>query len=39
MYGPDAASDQRLVLELTEAIREQIQAKVFENLIKREGAS
>jgi 1-acyl-sn-glycerol-3-phosphate acyltransferase len=37
-YGPEAASDRRLVLELTEAIREQIQAKVYENLIKREGA-
>ncbi len=37
-YGPDAASDRRLVLELTDAIREQIQAKVYENLIKREGA-
>ena len=36
-YGPDAASDRRLVLELTDAIREQIQAKVYENLIKREG--
>jgi len=37
-YGPDAASDRRLVLELSDAIREQIQAKVYENLIKREGA-
>ena len=37
-YGPDAAADRRLVLELTDAIREQIQAKVYENLIKREGA-
>jgi 1-acyl-sn-glycerol-3-phosphate acyltransferase len=37
-YGPDAAADRRLVLELSDAIREQIQAKVFENLIKREGA-
>jgi 1-acyl-sn-glycerol-3-phosphate acyltransferase len=34
-YGPDAASDRRLVLELSDAIREQIQAKVYENLIKR----
>jgi 1-acyl-sn-glycerol-3-phosphate acyltransferase len=37
-YGPEAASNRRLVLELTDAIREQIQAKVYENLIKREGA-
>ena len=37
-YGPEAASDRRLVLELSDAIREQIQAKVYENLIKREGA-
>ena len=37
-YGPEAASDRRLALELTDAIREQIQAKVYENLIKREGA-
>jgi len=34
-YGPDAASDRRLVLELSDAIREQIQATVYENLIKR----
>jgi hypothetical protein len=26
------------VLELSDAVREQIQAKVYENLIKREGA-
>src|SRR5213595_2495444 len=37
-YGPEAASDRRLVLELSDAIREQIQAKVYENLIRREGA-
>ena len=37
-YGPEAAADRRLVLELSDAIREQIQAKVYENLIKREGA-
>jgi 1-acyl-sn-glycerol-3-phosphate acyltransferase len=37
-YGPDAASDRRLVLDLSDTIREQIQAKVYENLIKREGA-
>jgi hypothetical protein len=34
-YGPGAASDRRLVLECSDAIREQIQAKVYENLIKR----
>jgi 1-acyl-sn-glycerol-3-phosphate acyltransferase len=37
-YGPEAATDRRLVLELSDAIREQVQAKVYENLIKREGA-
>jgi 1-acyl-sn-glycerol-3-phosphate acyltransferase len=37
-YGPDAATDRRVVLELSDAIREQIQATVYENLIKREGA-
>jgi 1-acyl-sn-glycerol-3-phosphate acyltransferase len=37
-YGPEAASDRRLVLEVSDAIREQIQAKVYESLIKREGA-
>ena len=37
-YGPDAADDQALVLELSDAVREQIQQKVYENLIRREGA-
>jgi 1-acyl-sn-glycerol-3-phosphate acyltransferase len=37
-YPPEAAEDSALVLELSDAIREQVQAKVFENLIKREGA-
>jgi 1-acyl-sn-glycerol-3-phosphate acyltransferase len=37
-YGPDAADDRALVLELSDAIREQIQQKVYENLIRREGA-
>ena len=37
-YGPDAAEDRALVLELSDAIREQIQQKVYENLIRREGA-
>jgi 1-acyl-sn-glycerol-3-phosphate acyltransferase len=35
-YGPEAASDRRLVLEVSDAIREQLQAKVHENLIRRE---
>jgi 1-acyl-sn-glycerol-3-phosphate acyltransferase len=37
-YGPEAADDRNLVFELSEAIREQIQAKVLENVVKREGA-
>ena len=37
-YGAEAAEDRSLVLELSEAIREQIQAKVYENVVKREGA-
>lgn len=37
-YGPDAADDRRLVLELSDAVREQVQAKVHENVVKREGA-
>lgn len=37
-YGPDAAEDRHLVFDLAEAIREQIQAKVYENVVKREGA-
>ena len=35
-YGPEAASDRRLVLEVSDTIREQLQAKVHENLIRRE---
>jgi 1-acyl-sn-glycerol-3-phosphate acyltransferase len=37
-YGPGAESDRRLVLEISEAIREQLQAAVHENLIRRERA-
>lgn len=37
-YGPDAASDRRLVLEISDTIREQLQATVHENLIRRERA-
>jgi len=35
-YGPDAASDRRRVLEISDTIREQLQAMVHENLIRRE---
>ena len=35
-YGPEGASDRRLVLELSDTIREQLQAMVHENLIRRE---
>jgi 1-acyl-sn-glycerol-3-phosphate acyltransferase len=34
-YGPDAADDRALVLELSEQVREIIQRKVVENLVKR----
>jgi 1-acyl-sn-glycerol-3-phosphate acyltransferase len=34
-YGPDAASDRRLVLDCSDAVRELIQAKIYENLVKR----
>ena len=37
-YGPEAAEDRHLVLEVSEAVRDQIQAKVLENVVKREGA-
>jgi 1-acyl-sn-glycerol-3-phosphate acyltransferase len=37
-YGPEAAADRNLIFEISEAIREQIQAKVLENVVKREGA-
>ena len=34
-YGPDAAEDRALVLELSEQVREIIQGKLVENLVKR----
>ena len=34
-YGPDAADDRSLVFELSEQVRETIQQKVYENLVKR----
>jgi 1-acyl-sn-glycerol-3-phosphate acyltransferase len=37
-YGPDAANDRALVFELSERIRETIQDKVYENLVKRGSA-
>ena len=37
-FGPDAAEDRTLVLELSERVRETIQRKVLENVVKRGGA-
>ena len=34
-YGPEAASDRALVFELSERVRDTIQEKVYENLVKR----
>jgi len=34
-YGPDAAEDRALVLELSEHVREVVQKKVLENVVKR----
>ncbi|HEX8066316.1 MAG TPA: lysophospholipid acyltransferase family protein [Thermoleophilaceae bacterium] len=34
-HGPDAAVDRGFVLELTERVRETIQERVYENLVKR----
>ncbi len=36
--GPDAADDPARVFELSDEVRERIQAKVFENLVKRKRA-
>jgi 1-acyl-sn-glycerol-3-phosphate acyltransferase len=33
--GPDAADDRRIVLDISEQVRETIQEKVYENLVKR----
>jgi 1-acyl-sn-glycerol-3-phosphate acyltransferase len=37
-YGPEGARDRTLVFELSERVRETIQAKVYENLVKRGSA-
>jgi 1-acyl-sn-glycerol-3-phosphate acyltransferase len=37
-YGPDATRDRALVFELSERVRDVIQAKVYENLVKRGSA-
>ena len=37
-YGPDAAEDRRLVFDLSEQVRETIQAKIYESLVKRGSA-
>jgi 1-acyl-sn-glycerol-3-phosphate acyltransferase len=34
-FGPEAADDRALVFELSEQVRETIQAKVYDNLVKR----
>ncbi len=34
-HGPDAVEDRRLLLDVTEQVRETIQEKVYENLVKR----
>jgi 1-acyl-sn-glycerol-3-phosphate acyltransferase len=34
-YGPEAAEDRALVFELSERVRETIQERVYENLVKR----
>src|SRR4051794_19294833 len=37
-YGPDAADDRRLLFDVSEQVRETIQAKLYENLVKRRAA-
>jgi 1-acyl-sn-glycerol-3-phosphate acyltransferase len=37
-YGPDATRDRALVFELSERVRDVIQEKVYENLVKRGSA-
>jgi 1-acyl-sn-glycerol-3-phosphate acyltransferase len=37
-YGPDAAEDRALVFELSERVRDTVQRKVYENLVKRGSA-
>jgi 1-acyl-sn-glycerol-3-phosphate acyltransferase len=36
--GPEAAGDRRLVLETAEAVHDLVQAMLYENVVKREGA-
>ncbi len=37
-YPPDAAEDRGLVFDISEQVRETIQAKIYENLVERGGA-
>jgi 1-acyl-sn-glycerol-3-phosphate acyltransferase len=37
-HGPDAADDRRLVFDVSEQVRETIQEKIYENLVKRGSA-
>jgi 1-acyl-sn-glycerol-3-phosphate acyltransferase len=37
-HGPDAAEDRRLVFDVSEQVRETIQGKLYENLVKRGSA-
>ena len=37
-HGPDAADDPRLLFDVSEQVRETIQAKLYENLVKRRAA-
>ena len=37
-FGPDAAEDRRVVFEISEQVRETIQQKLYENLVKRGSA-
>jgi hypothetical protein len=34
-FGAEAAEDRRVVLDLSEQVRETIQEKIYENLVKR----
>jgi 1-acyl-sn-glycerol-3-phosphate acyltransferase len=37
-YGPEAADDRRLLFDVSEQVRENIQATLYENLVKRRSA-
>ena len=37
-YGPDAADDRGLVIELSERVRDEVQRMVYDNLVKRGSA-